>query len=191
MTLPAQYAWLEKELAEQGGPKAVVEAVRIYGTLERPGTADNPVILEMADTIAERFPSNYNTWASTFYDDDGIAWCGLFAGYCETLAGRAPVDKYLSALAWRKYGIAVPKPMLGDLLIKTRSGGGHVTRYIAEDETQFHCIGGNQGNQVSILRYPKKGIDWSFRRPPYRVQPLNVRVIKVEPGGTAAAGSEA
>ncbi len=145
----------------------------------------------MADEIARLFPTNYNTWAGTFYDDDGIAWCGLFHAYCEAVAGRAPVDKYLSALAWRKFGIGVDRPMLGDTLVKPRSGGGHVTRYVAEDETHYHCIGGNQSDAINIVRYPKVGIDWTFRRSPYTKQPANVRVVKVAAGGAPAAGSEA
>lgn len=189
--LPSQYSWLTKELEEQGGPKALVVAAERYGTLEKPGTPDNPTIIAMADKIAELFPSDYNTWAGRFYDDDGIAWCGLFTAYCEAMAGRAPVDKYLSALAWRKYGSAVEHPMLGDILVKPRSGGGHVTRYVAEDDTHYHCIGGNQSDAVTIARYPKSGISWSFRRPPYRVTPPNVRVVHVAAGGTPTAGSEA
>ena len=180
--LPARYKWL----LDEPGPKALLVAVGLYGTFETPGHANNPGIIRMAGKIAELFPSNYNQWASTFYDDDGIAWCGLFAAFCEAMAGHAPVDKYLSALAWRKYGAPVANPMLGDLLIKPRSGGGHVTRYVAEDPTHYHCIGGNQSDGVNIVRYPKMGVAWTFRRASYRVQPSNVRVVHVAASGTPA-----
>jgi uncharacterized protein (TIGR02594 family) len=185
MSLPQAYAWLTKE----PGPKALIEAVKLCGTLEKPGAADNPLILGWADEVARLFPGAYNTWAGGWYEDDEIPWCGLFMAICHARAGRRPPDKYLSALAWRSFGIGVERPMLGDTLIKSRKGGGHVTMYVAEDATHFHCLGGNQSNAVSIVRYPKAGIDWAFRRPPYNAQPANVRIVTVAAGGAPAAGS--
>jgi hypothetical protein len=42
--LPSQHAWL----ANEPGPKMHVEALKEFGTLETPGTADNPKVLAWA-----------------------------------------------------------------------------------------------------------------------------------------------
>ena len=43
--LPKQYAWLETE----PGPRILVEALKTYGTIEKPGEGSNPSILAWAD----------------------------------------------------------------------------------------------------------------------------------------------
>lgn len=186
MTLPAQFKYLEGDV-----PKAVAEAVKLYGTLEKPGTADNPVIIGWADEIARLFPSPYNDWAGKFYADDDIPWCGLGHAIAHARAGRKPVDKYLSALEWRNFGVAAPRPMLGDTMVKKRAGGGHVTMYVGEDAGHYFCLGANQSDAFNIASYPKVGIDWTFRRPAYNNQPASVKVVMVGGGGAAGAGSEA
>lgn len=186
MSLPAQFAWL----AEEKGPLAIVEAVKHVGTLEGSGSHDNPIIIGWADTIAKLFPGGYDDWAASFYGQDSIAWCGLFHAYCQAMAGRHPVDKYLSALEWRDFGHGVVSPMLGDTMVKTRAGGGHVTFYVGEDADHYYCLGGNQSDAVTIARYAKN-LPWTFRRPDYHTQPQEVRVVRVNATGIAAAGSEA
>lgn len=39
--LPSTYAWLGGE----PGPRMLLEALKLFGTLEAPGNADNPTIL--------------------------------------------------------------------------------------------------------------------------------------------------
>lgn len=180
------YEWLLAETA----PRALVEAVKLHGTLERPGRADNPVIVGWADDVAKAFPGGYNNWAAEFYADDEIPWCGLYMAKVHAAAGRKPPDKYLSALAWRSYGVPADRPMLGDVMVKSRAGGGHVTMYVGEDGTHYHCLGGNQSDQVNIVRYPK-AIDWTIRRSAYTNRPPNVRVVTLAAGGAPSAGSEA
>jgi hypothetical protein len=42
--IPKQYAWLETE----PGPRILVEALKTYGTIEKPGEGSNPSILAWA-----------------------------------------------------------------------------------------------------------------------------------------------
>ena len=64
-----------------------------------------------------------------------------------------------------------------------RDGGGHVGIYVGEDKTHYHIIGGNQGNEVSIMRIAKNRMH-EARRTAWKIaQPYNVRVIKLESQG--------
>ena len=47
-TLPAMYQWLAKE----PGPKMIVEALRLFGTIEVKGKKQNPTILTRAKEMS-------------------------------------------------------------------------------------------------------------------------------------------
>jgi uncharacterized protein (TIGR02594 family) len=185
--LPKQYAWL----ADEPGPRMLLESVKLYGTLETPGSADNPRILAWADEVAKAFPSPYTNWAADFYNDDSIPWCGLGMAIVAVRAGRQPPDKYLSAAAWASWGVTVPKgeAMLGDVLVFLRKGGAHVAEYVGEDATHYHILGANQSDAFNIVRKPKLPI-YAIRRAPYKQQPPNVRKVMLAPKGQLA-GKEA
>lgn len=181
--LPNAYAWL----AAEPGPKMITEALALYGTLETPGGRSNTTILDWADEIGGAAGAGaYEKWAAGFYDDDSIPWCGLFMALVALRAGKTIPDKYLSALAWSSFGVGVGRAMLGDVLVFTRSGGGHVTLYIGEDSEAYHCLGGNQSDSVCITRIAKSRSP-AIRRPVYRQQPDNVRRILLAAGGAISA----
>lgn len=170
MTLPDQYKWLLNE----PGPKMVLEFLKLYGTHETPGTANNPVIMSWAKELN-----------ISWYTEDATPWCGLEMGIVAKRAGH-PFDpnKLLSALAWANYGVHVDvdKAMLGDVLVFQRTGGGHVALYVGEDSEAFHCGGGNQSDQVDIARVAKSRI-YAVRRPVYTEQPANIRKIILSSSG--------
>lgn len=192
--LPAAYT----DLAREPGPKMIVEGLRLYGTLEKPGTADNPVIIAWADEVETATGTGYARWASDFYNDDSIPWCGLWMAVVacranpDRRADRAPPEKYLSAVEWAKFGVAVAKHLaiLGDTLVFKRDGGGHVALYVGEDATHFHCLGGNQGDAVSIVRIAKDRCI-AVRRPPYLNKPPNARKITRSAAGAPVSKNEA
>ncbi|HXF88153.1 MAG TPA: TIGR02594 family protein, partial [Xanthobacteraceae bacterium] len=74
--LPSRYAWLARE----SGPKMLVEALKLYGTMETPGSANNPTIVawawEVGGEVADVFKA------------DGIPWCGLFMAVVAKRAGK-------------------------------------------------------------------------------------------------------
>lgn len=176
--LPTKYAWLNAE----PGPKMLREAIALHGTKEFVGPNHNPVILGWAREIGE--PG---------YSSDEIAWCGLFVGICAHRAGwdARPKGNALWARNWAHWGNPADRPMLGDIMVFPRGAGGHVALYVGEDATHFHILGGNQGNEVSIVRKPKVPLI-ACRRAPWRaVQPPNVRRVLLSAAGTPASGSEA
>lgn len=142
--LPKFYQWL----AGLKAPLILVEAVKLFGTKELSGKENNPVILAWAQEIGG--------WVASFYKDDGTPWCGLFVGLCAQRAGIPFGQKLLGAKNWENWGSPVKYPMLGDVLIFTREGGGHVGLYVCEDKEAYHVLGGNQGDAVSIARIAKE-----------------------------------
>ena len=168
MKLPNQYKWLLQEEA----PRHLLKALELYGVAEIVGSKHNPVIMGWAKELG----------LDKTYTADEVPWCGLFAAICLHRAGRQIVDKPLWALSWNSFGVESKKPMLGDILTFTRNGGGHVGFYVGEDKDAFHVLGGNQGNQVCVVRIVKTRLS-QCRRPAYNSQPINVRSIALNGNG--------
>jgi uncharacterized protein (TIGR02594 family) len=162
------YNWL----TEETGPKILVQAVNFIGTKEIIGKQHNPIILDWARQLRLKV-----------YTNDEIPWCGLFIGICAFKAGVQVVDGPLWALNWAKYGTSVDQPMLGDVLTFKRDGGGHVGIYVGEDRTHYHVLGGNQGNQVNVMRIAKTRLHQARRTEWKIAQPSNVRVVNLSSQG--------
>lgn len=186
MVLPKQYAWL----ATEPGPRLLTEALKLYGTAEKPGPGNNPSILAWAKAVG----------LEKVYRQDSLAWCGLYLAYAALQAGWEPPLNPLGARQWLNFGTPVSDapspsvPALGDVLVFWRGskGGwlGHVAINVGEDDGFYHCIGGNQADQVSFKRLPKNRL-LGARRCPWRIgQPAAVRVVKLAATG-AVSGNEA
>ena len=169
--LPAQYGWLARE----PGPRMIVEALRLHGTFEAPGTANNPKIIAWAREVGGEVADVYRA--------DNIPWCGLFMAVVAQRAGKAFPPHPLWAFSWSAFGSKTTLPKLGDVLVFVRNGGGHVALYVGEDAEAYHCLGGNQSDTVNIRRITK-GRLYAARRPAYHNQPANVRRIHLAAGGT-------
>jgi len=170
--VPAEYQWLTAE----PGPKMVKEAIKLYGVFEQPGDKNNPIIMAWAKEICED--------VDRVYYADAVPWCGLFMAVVAKRAGKVVVKEPLWALNWGSFGHHVSTPMLGDVLVFTRTtpGGsraGHVGLYIGETDTHYLVLGGNQNDKVCIARQAKSRL-YTARRPDYKVQPSNVRVVKLQ-----------
>lgn len=161
MTIPAQYAWLNTIGTL---PRTIQEGLKLLGTIETPGTKNNPTILAWAK----------ETDTGTVYTADSIPWCGLFAAVVAKRAGKEFPKAPLWALSWATFGVEAGQPRLGDVLTFTRSGGGHVGFYVAEDASAYHVLGGNQSDKVCITRIDKKRL-YRARRPIYNHQPESVQ----------------
>ena len=143
--------------------KIVKEAMALYGTCETPGTKDNKIILSWARDLG-----------IFWYDHDSIPWCGLFMATVVNRAGYKVVKNPLAALSWKEFGIGVPIPEFGDIVVLTRDGGGHVAIYIGESSDSYYLLGGNQSDMVNIKRLSKSRAV-AFRRPPYKMIPKTVK----------------
>lgn len=169
-SIPGEYNWLWKE----PGPALLVAALKLYGTQEAPGELDNPTILDWAKEIG----------VGGIYKHDDMPWCGLFVGTAVHRAGLNGVNSPLWAKAWANWGMPVRQPMLGDIMVFERpGGGGHVGIYVGEDKEAFHSLGGNQRDSVNITRL-LKGRLIAARRTPWSVsQPNNIRRVFLAPNG--------
>lgn len=148
-------------------PRVLVEAVKHLGIAEIVGANHNEEIMEWAKELK----------LQNIYKSDEIPWCGLFIAYCVLKAGHEVVKSPLRALAWEKFGNKSEVPMLGDILVFKRKGGGHVGIYVGEDDNCFHVLGGNQGNKVSVIRIEKTRLH-DCRRTPWKIaQPKQVKKV--------------
>lgn len=175
MSLAKKYAYL----GAPDAPRVIREAVALLGTLETPGSRNNPTILAWAEEVG----------VSDLYTADSIPWCGLFAALVVKRANFEVVKSPLWALSWARFGQAISEapeprvPSLGDVLTFKRNGGGHVGFYVGQDATAYHVLGGNQSDAVTITRIAKARLHMA-RRPLWRVsQPASVRPISVGASG--------
>jgi uncharacterized protein (TIGR02594 family) len=176
IVLPKKYGWL----ANEPGPRLLVEMLLLHGTIEATGPADNPMILKWAKDIG----------LGHIYQHDAIAWCGLTVAYAAAQAGwgHAPRGNALWARNWLAWGnpVDLGKEMLSDVLVFARGTSGHVGLYVGEDKDCFHVLGGNQGDAVSIKRIPKARLI-SGRQCPWRVsRPANVRKVYLDSSGAVS-----
>lgn len=127
------------------------------------GTAEwergsNPRIVE--------YLSSVTTLARDRQQDDNTAWCAAFVNWCLTIAGETPRNSAW-ALDWARWGRAASPPRIGVVVVWKRTfrgqSGGHVGFYLSETPSQIEVIGGNQGNSVSVRRYPKNGMSGETR----------------------------
>lgn len=161
MNLPPQYRWLTC-LGQL--PRMVEEAIKLFGTIETPGTGNSSTIMAWAK----------ETGLTAIYTADSVPWCGLFVAVVAKRAEKPLVSSPLWALSWAKFGVEAGQPRLGDVLTFTRHGGGHVGLYIGEDQYAYHVLGGNQSDAVSFARIQKERL-YRARRPAYNQAPATVR----------------
>jgi len=118
-----------------------------YGMKEVDGIGSNPEIIAMGKELG-----------FDMADDSTTAWCSLAVNYFAKKCGYEYSGK-LDARSWLKMPIIVLKPTIGDIVIFWRedpkSWKGHVGIFIAQDLNIIYCLGGNQGNQISISAYPR------------------------------------
>lgn len=145
--LPARFKFLE-EIGVL--PKLVAAAIQYLGVKEIPGAANNPVIMDMAKGLGVE---------KIYTSDDKMSWCALFINHLIRVVGKPLVDykgdKYnlLRALYLLFWGeeVKLEDLRLGDVVILSREGGGHVALFIAFTKSgNIILLGGNQGNQVSF-----------------------------------------
>lgn len=150
--LPAPFAFIRDPAFAHA---LVIRAASHYGLQERPGNADNPVILDMAKLVQ-----------ATAYKYDSVPWCGLFMAWVCINAPKPKGNAALWALNWADVGTPVDRTKInfGDVITLQRKQGGkviggHVTLYIASDGAGgFWGLGGNQGDAVNIKRFARSQI---------------------------------
>jgi uncharacterized protein (TIGR02594 family) len=100
---------------------------------------------------------------------DETAWCSSFANYCVEQAGlNGTNSKWARSWHDSRWGSEVTNaPQEGDIVVWRRHSqnveGGHVAFFVDADADSIRVLGGNQGNRVSITRFPRNGQSGSFR----------------------------
>ena len=141
-----------------GGPEAswVTIARGELGQHEVAGGQNNARIVE------------YHSTTTLKAKDDETAWCSSFVNWCMTKAGVAGT-KSAAAASWVDWGSAC-EPRLGAVVVlynakaansSTTTTGNHVAFLIEETSTTYKLLGGNQGDQVSIVGFSKTG--WKIK----------------------------
>jgi uncharacterized protein (TIGR02594 family) len=126
------------------------------GTEEIPGaTEHNPRILE------------YHASVTGGFDENEIPWCSSFVNWCMEQSDIKGTDS-AKARSWEKWGKKLSKPKRGAVAVFWResksSGKGHVGFFVEENSTHVSVLGGNQGDRVSVDKYPKARL-LSYRWP--------------------------
>ena len=123
-------------------------ALRDYGIAELAGSAASPDIMAMAAALE----------VGSAYPSDETPWCGLAMAHWVTSAGGTPPGGFLAARSWLSWGQSVDKPSLGDVCVLWRVSptgwNGHVALFISQRDGHLFLLGGNQGDRVSIARFP-------------------------------------
>jgi uncharacterized protein (TIGR02594 family) len=89
------------------------------------------------------------------WKDDETPWCGTFVAAVLSETGFKPVDGWAGARKWLNFGVRLPAPGLGCIVVFWRgsptSWSGHVGFVAGKDKNgNLMVLGGNQGNAVSI-----------------------------------------
>ena len=132
--------------------KAYKEAEKFLGLAEVMGSKHEPKILQFFAEVG-------HSWVK----DDETAWCAAFVGAMLKRAGLPHTGK-LNARSYIAWGEEVEDWndfKQGDIVIFWRNSKdsvyGHVAFFHSWDENgDFHVLGGNQGNKVSIKTYAKE-----------------------------------
>lgn len=133
-------------------------AIAELGQKEVQGIGNNPAIVNYAREAGF-------SWIS----DDETPWCSIFMNWAAMKAGLVR-SKQANARSWLLVGQHTDSsPLPGDVVVFRRgspaSWEGHVGIFLgfSYDGAKVYCLGGNQGNQVSISAYPRDTV-LGFRR---------------------------
>ncbi len=127
------------------------------GITESPGADHNDRILQYAQEAG-----------FSWVEDDETPWCSIFMNWVAFKNGLVRSESG-AARSWLNVGNAIESPEPGDVVIFWRvepnSWQGHVGIFMgySKDSSRIYCLGGNQGDQVSISAYPAHQL-LGFRR---------------------------
>lgn len=172
--LPEEFKWIYK-LGQI--PKTMNETLKFCGLLEDRTSRNNPTILQWAKELK----------ISKTYNDDSIAWCGLFQAIGVSRAGYPLPVHFLAAKSWLNYGnhVEIENMAFGDIVVLNRDNNpalGHVARYIGETDTLVCLYGGNQSDSCCFAWFSKDRIA-GVRRDPFKIAaPVSVKKYKLVRG---------
>ncbi len=121
------------------------------GTKEFSGQADNPDVVKYLESV--------DTLSVSLQRNDETAWCAAFVNWCMEKAGIQGTES-ASARSWLNWGKELAVPVVGCVTVLWRGAPtgwkGHVGFFVKETSDFIYMLGGNQNDEVSIARYPKR-----------------------------------
>lgn len=152
-------------------------ATHFKGLAEVHGATDNPLIVEM-----------FRVSGHPEVRDDETPWCAAFVGACLRLSGYAPSGS-LGARSYEHFGDDLrSEPRRGCIAVFWRespsSGKGHVAFLLEEGENQVSVLGGNQGDAVTVARYPRErllGYRWPIRTADLPTNTTLPNILTIDP----------
>jgi len=119
------------------------------------GSKSNPRVMEY-------IKASGMAWAK---DDSGgtNAWCASFVSWVLKQSGYPMYhDHAMRAVNYMKYGTKLAEPVYGAICVKYRNNSkntalGHVAFIVGQskDGKKYYMLGGNQGDKVCVMEYPK------------------------------------
>lgn len=114
------------------------------GVQETPGTRSTPRVIE------------YHAATDLKATSDEVPWCSAFVCWCLEQCGIRST-RSAAARSYLRYGLRLKRPVLGAIAVMRRGKNpaqGHVGIYAGPSWVPgfFRCVGGNQGNAVSVAR---------------------------------------
>lgn len=128
-------------------PKWMEIAEKELGQHEIKGPGSNPRIIEYHKSTTLKASTDEVPWCSSF-----VCWVMQEAGLKSTRSA--------AARSWENWGDSLKKPEFGCVVILRRGTGGqgHVGLYVGEGPDHVKVLGGNQGDQVSIVNFNKNKV---------------------------------
>lgn len=136
-------------------PRWLVIASQEMGVSEIVGLNHNKRILD------------YHSCTSLMAQTDEVPWCSSFVNWCMKQSMIRGTQS-AAARSWLSWGYEC-KPTTGCIVVMERGdngNSGHVGFLVEYDQAFVHILGGNQGNKVSVQKFPKHkvlGYRWPFR----------------------------
>lgn len=133
----------------------LIEARKYLGIREIPGVNHHPLILRMWKAIKRGG-----------IKDDETPWCAAFVGFCLENVGIVS-SRFESAKSYLSWGIELPHPVPGCVVVFTRAGGGHVGFLTGVDHAgRLIVLGGNQDNEINVRSFgPERLAPGGYRWP--------------------------
>jgi uncharacterized protein (TIGR02594 family) len=151
-------------------------AETLVGTHEKQGNnQENPRILDMYAVCGS--PQKH----------DETAWCAAFVGACLELSGFQSTNSLL-AVSYKSFGKELQQPVKGCIVVfhrmtSNQANTGHVGFYShTSDDGRIFCLGGNQGDTVSVAGFPRRFLR-SYRWPTQTgelPQPLPKNLLSID-----------
>ena len=126
----------------------IAELRKHMGMHEKVNGKSNPIIVQWLKDMGKYSQEQKSWWFET-----STSWCGTAVGHALGEVDRFVIPTWYRAKDWAK-------PAYGCIGVKSRTGGGHVFFVVGLiSPGVLACLGGNQGDRVSIIPIPISKIE--------------------------------